>query len=289
MASYYHYTSIEGLKGIIENKSLRFTDCQFLNDTSEYTHIKSLLKKIKKTDDEKYPIFLDTIIEELSENYMKVKKEDGIYRAFRYFVFSTCKSSDSLPMWNYYTKDGKNYGYNIEIDVNDIAVPIGTELTYSPIIYLEAEKINKIKEILDTYYKKYIESKSNFNYENMYEAIQDCLRELERIRLCFKDECFKHEEEFRIIAMVPISFKSSSEEFKRGARYIFTPQNGVLRPQFEIKFNNHNESIIAINSITISPLVDFELAKKGLIYFFIQNEIKLDQSKIKKSKLPIRF
>lgn len=60
----YHYTSIEGLKGIIENKCVRFTDCQFLNDTSEYNHLKMLLKKIQEgcgCDDE-YNHFLGEVI-----------------------------------------------------------------------------------------------------------------------------------------------------------------------------------------------------------------------------------
>ena len=30
-----HYTSPEGLKGIIENRTLRFTDSEYLNDKSE--------------------------------------------------------------------------------------------------------------------------------------------------------------------------------------------------------------------------------------------------------------
>ena len=32
----YHYTSPEGLVSILNNKTFRFTDCQFFNDTLEY-------------------------------------------------------------------------------------------------------------------------------------------------------------------------------------------------------------------------------------------------------------
>jgi hypothetical protein len=35
----YHYTSPEGLMAILNAPSVRFTDCQYLNDKSEYTHI----------------------------------------------------------------------------------------------------------------------------------------------------------------------------------------------------------------------------------------------------------
>ena len=35
----YHYTSPEALVSILTNALIRFTDCQFMNDRSEYNHI----------------------------------------------------------------------------------------------------------------------------------------------------------------------------------------------------------------------------------------------------------
>lgn len=49
----YHYTSPDGLSGIIKNKSLWFTDCAYLNDMNEFNYIlEPLIKAWKKICDE---------------------------------------------------------------------------------------------------------------------------------------------------------------------------------------------------------------------------------------------
>ena len=48
----YHYTSADGLKSIIENKTLRFSDYRFLNDIDEIQYGKNIffnvISKLKK-------------------------------------------------------------------------------------------------------------------------------------------------------------------------------------------------------------------------------------------------
>jgi hypothetical protein len=41
----YHYTTAEGLKGIIESRCLWATNVNFLNDVSEYNHGMQILKE----------------------------------------------------------------------------------------------------------------------------------------------------------------------------------------------------------------------------------------------------
>ena len=42
----YHYTSADGLKSIIENKTIRFSDYRFLNDIDELEYGKKIFKQI---------------------------------------------------------------------------------------------------------------------------------------------------------------------------------------------------------------------------------------------------
>ena len=42
----HHYTSPEGMLSILQNRTLRFTDCQFFNDKLEYIYIKKPLCKV---------------------------------------------------------------------------------------------------------------------------------------------------------------------------------------------------------------------------------------------------
>lgn len=58
-----HYCSVEVLKNILETESLRFSDVRFLNDSTEFIEIISLLKNI--VEQGKYDIkFKDIVLDE---------------------------------------------------------------------------------------------------------------------------------------------------------------------------------------------------------------------------------
>lgn len=95
----FHYTSVSGLQGILGNKKLFFTDIRFLNDTKEIlTGLESFITSfnISTQKDRFYKL-----INDMNESY---------------FVCCFSLDGDSLPMWNYYTKEPNNQGYNIEFD-----------------------------------------------------------------------------------------------------------------------------------------------------------------------------
>src|SRR5260370_29584283 len=50
MASIFHYTNAEGLKGILSSKTLFATDCRFLNDTGEVGVIRNLVLPVLETE-----------------------------------------------------------------------------------------------------------------------------------------------------------------------------------------------------------------------------------------------
>ena len=116
----YHYTSPEGLVSILNNKTFRFTDCQFFNDKLEYNYIKRpLCAAINKV---KNKLLNKDLIEDVN-NWLTEKYEMTYYTdkfKMRYYVFSTSIKGDSLNMWNYYLKNGKYQGYNIGISLEKI-------------------------------------------------------------------------------------------------------------------------------------------------------------------------
>lgn len=94
----FHYTSIGGLQGILENKKIRFTNIRYMNDKDE------LLAGLESV---------------LKESDISGEKADNLRTAFQAeerqtFVCCFSIEEDSLPMWNYYTKETNSQGYNIE-------------------------------------------------------------------------------------------------------------------------------------------------------------------------------
>lgn len=98
--SIFHYTSIGGLQGILSNKTLRFTNIKYMNDKDEiFAGLDSILKELEPSDENR---------NKLCSAFMN--------NGTQTFVCCFSLEDDSLPMWNYYTKEVNNQGYNIEFD-----------------------------------------------------------------------------------------------------------------------------------------------------------------------------
>ena len=96
----YHYTSIGGLEGILTYKKLRFTNIKYMNDKDEIVAgLDSIAKACNASDEER-------------ENLLSA----FINHETQTFVCCFSLEEDSLPMWNYYTKEINNQGFNIEFD-----------------------------------------------------------------------------------------------------------------------------------------------------------------------------
>lgn len=128
----YHYTTFEGLKGILESKKLWLTDYQCTNDLSEFGYSKAIFLNRIKRGYEKWskekkisPLCikkLDSIIqEECTFLYETIKQQiDKIGGAY---LFSACvhksdfeRSHGLLSMWRGYGREG---GYALEIDFEE--------------------------------------------------------------------------------------------------------------------------------------------------------------------------
>ena len=272
----YHYTTPEGLLGILQEEevNLHFTKFTALNDKMEG---KVLQKR-----------FLD-IFERLYHDgkigKSELEKLEDCIRfdmgSFRYFingklvefnledtfVCSFSKAQDSLPMWNYYVKNGSYQGYNIGFKNPYICSRLSDErLIYDvfrlrPIIYSEKQ--------LEEFLRKYVDT-----IDWTTEDFQRCLMQI----LCngvleHKMECFSHEQEVRM------NYTASKEE-KKEIKY--KVKNGVLVPYLERLFDK-----ATIQEITVGPLIEQDLAVKNLREFLEQRGYS--DVDIKVSEIPIRY
>ena len=100
----YHYTSPDGILNILRDKTLWFTDCQYLNDIEEFIYIKEPFKeayeKITKERSEKRENLYDFIesffaspyevmgIRDINNQLDTSKKTIG-FKYHRYYVLCT--------------------------------------------------------------------------------------------------------------------------------------------------------------------------------------------------------
>ncbi len=125
--SVFHYTSIGGLEGILSSKTLRFTNIKYMNDKDEIT------------------AGLDSMVSACNGSLELKKQVEEAFLSSELQTFVCCFSleKDSLPMWNYYTKEVNSQGYNIEFDDKKLVESIlknnpalhGCELSFGKVDY----------------------------------------------------------------------------------------------------------------------------------------------------------
>src|SRR5271166_2048754 len=95
----YHYTSMEGLLGILESGTIWATDIRYLNDKSEMTHLWDLVKIHiqQKLEDEKTP----------DRDFLKELLTGG--GSLNVFVSCFSEDGDSLSQWRAYCPGGSGF------------------------------------------------------------------------------------------------------------------------------------------------------------------------------------
>lgn len=298
----YHYTSPEGLKSILDTSTFRFTDCEFLNDKSEYVYIeKPLFKALEKLEG-KIRDEVSSIIKRIYNNSFNVHEslydpESEVLHTYnaRYYAFCASNNSDLLNMWNYYVKNGSYKGYNIGFSTEKLLenlFEIGDhiEIFYGSISYSEEEQIDILTdyliEINNTLTNRLQEvdssvSEPELQMEIIYDSTeQDIYNRIQLYRLFFKDKAFIHENEYRFIIKAPTEVITDQQV---SIPYNVDLKNSIFSPFLEVNFDKD-----IIKSITVSPMIEYDITKYGLERYLKLKGYK-NVKEIKKSKVPIRF
>lgn len=285
----FHYTSPEGFQSILFSDSDKVTlwasryDC--LNDSSEGTIAEDVLMEVCVELKSNKEITLDQF-----ELFSKVKTartillniQDGDkIRLTRpdcnRFVCSFSKNRDSLAMWNYYSKGNKYEGFNIGFYPNCLKTTIESYFEaveavphIYPVIYSKDEQKSLIRALLlklKEFYHKDKESQIRCIIANR----------LLDWGLVFKNECFQHEEEVRVIIDV------AKREHNVPIQYRFN--SGFIIPYIELKVEKDD-----VSYVTFGPLHAKDLKNDQQVN--IMNEIlgKNDFcALVDYSKIPIRY
>lgn len=308
----YYYTSINGLKGILENKELWVTKSEFLNDPTEISYIKDVVDnvKYKKINN----IEIKKISKKINEFYdKKYRKNDNNKKDV--YVLSMSAEKDSLPMWRNYSEGD---GYNIQFNKRSLKSKFMEPQSYIPHTYGKVKYIDKkdkkgfiydlIKSIYESAEKCNV--KKDENYENI--VIETILANIRMIALFVKHTGFEYENEYRFV-FIPdfwkcnnVSSYSIQQDTKlnrdgnadenqnknrsytnENIEYDFRPSKGILIPFIKISIDkNNNEPLI--EKIFTSPTSDEILTKQGIEDFY---KLKYGDTKkidVQKSDIPLR-
>ena len=278
----YHYTSPLGLKSIIENKLLWFSNSEYLNDEQEICYafdlVKKVAKEIEKLDDS---VFIKWVIKYCNAG---ISKKNKFSEQESSFIACFSEQSDILSLWNQYTKNENSIGYSIGFDRTKLYECINKAYSTNfcartingKVIYDNNKQIELIKNALCDFNNKYSETKSSKTHnllKNYFGYLIDIYS------LFFKHPSFKDEKEYRIIII------ANNTQYGEDSKFLKTRcLNGFFIPYYEKKFNKD-----IINSITLSPNNKADIIKKSVRELLRINKYDIPDKKIKSSDIPLRY
>jgi len=298
----YHYTDLNGLKGIIENQSFLSSNSAYLNDKEEFYYGVKLFKTAISSyqysnSDEK------SIIEEISKE---------LNNKFESYHFVTCFSleGDLLSQWRAYANDGKGIaiGFNLK-KLIEAFEPKASGLLIEYDLEAQNQAVKIIVEKTIQFYSNTDRLKilKSFSSENLNTIIANEANEVFNKYIGqFKHNSFKEEREYRFDLSIDNDINKDRELSYRVGR------NNLLVPYLYLKTNyqeeielrkkgNPNESLEAIrkkvkqkikelpiSELVIGPSLDYHLNKKSIIGFLRKNGYA-NNIEIKQSKVPYRI
>jgi hypothetical protein len=208
----YHYTTLNGLQGIIKERALWFSHVSSLNDRLEIQYGRELIVNIirdfvVREEREDIRLFLQNLLTTV-QFFSKAW--------FETFVACFCESSNLLSQWRGYANKDGGYCLGFEFssstrtasDVHDLN--IGKDIILRKIIYTGENQSNLVKEYIENICqaaKKALDDELAGRYPDSKTYVPGVIafqasNILFDLLICFKHSAFFSEEEWRMVLLI---------------------------------------------------------------------------------------
>ncbi|GAB4271663.1 MAG: DUF2971 domain-containing protein [Candidatus Rifleibacteriota bacterium] len=260
----YHYTTQEGILGIISKREMWATQVHFLNDKNEIFLTFHLLKEELESQIQKShtPIHKRQL-KEIRE-FLDVMDQGHIC------IASFCEVGDLLSQWRGYGNLGK--GYAIGFDLKELTrIAKKHDFVLWPCVYDRELQKELVRFLIEIWCHKFSGKKT---------AKAQILKQIDadicHLAPIIKDESFSEEKEWRLVSST-ISPLSPRFAFRVGQYSLIPYYNFPI-----IDENNDN----CIDSIVVGPSPHQELACNSLLTFLESQ--RLSEVVVETSKIPFR-
>jgi len=265
----WHYTTPEGLTGIIESNSLWATDVFYLNDSMEFMHGINIAREIIKQkisslvgDEKKRLERFDTDLSFIGPDHKRPV-----------YVCSLSKAENELSQWRAYCRGG---GFSIGFPYQGLVDAIqGKHFEIKKCIY-DVSKQQIIDHLIVSQVMPYIENPKQFSQvpctEQMISSIvcggsNKFLWELYSACSTLKHSSFEREEEWRLVFDHRYAFEKG-ENGKNKIRPKFRTKNGLIIPYICITLPKSEDFWRKVR-IIIGP-TKYEKELKGSVHTLVR-------------------
>jgi hypothetical protein len=271
----YHYTSLEGLLGIISSQpqSIWATNILYLNDASELNYALKLLKK-QIRNFQKVPVnvfapggmFFQILMELIEgKNFIPTGP-------LGYYVCSFSQEEDLLSQWRGYCPKGTGVSLGFKFSkLKECAQRSG--FLIKRCIYKENKQLDQLRKFINSTSDQI---KSIMTEEKDKKLLLDFILKFMKLAPIFKHPKFEAEREWRIIAGLKSEVTKSIK---------FRPGQSMIVPYIEIPLPREGENLY-INKIVIGPTHEQNLSKASIEYLLRSKNVKFDE--VQYSTIPYR-
>ena len=259
----YHYTSTDGLIGIISNKEIWLGKIDDLNDITEINYgfdnvIMPAINVSSAISDKSKKKLIELIKLVRNKNFSLTKGNDAYKCDVNIFVFSTSTNGNAYTMWNNYTKNNNKAGYAISMDNTDVTKAIlsatdktsesdndiKTFLVSGKIVYSIEEQTKLVNQYLDLL-EYNLDGKTDEFKEIVYNSFVEGLLML---GLFMKDDEFSKEEEYRYAILLADEITDTDKSHKFYLKFINV--NGTVMSRLIVPFDSS-----LVKKIIASPYI----------------------------------
>jgi Protein of unknown function (DUF2971) len=251
-----HYTSASGLSGVLSSKSLWATHIRFLNDSKEFVHAVGLAREYLETLRSRPSMTTNGLLTDVLFGHLDAMLGNT-------WIVSFSENGDLLSQWRGYCPTG---GYVINFQPQRLEALAGQQqqrFILAKCTYSRDEQVTLVKSLIDATYESFKEYRApspNANLIEDYFCSKWFFPKMYRLGSLMKDPTFFEEKEWRLIGGLyqPHTIPS----YRCNAPLVIPHQ------VFNLALQGALDDVM--ESITIGPTFDQELAELGL-FFFKQN------------------
>lgn len=273
----YHYTDLEGLKGILTSRSFWFTHSSSFNDPSELVYGRALVADVLRAlEDEESDSAARKFLRKLSNL-------SAGFEALGYNVYavSFCESDNLLSQWRAYASRGQGFSIGIRLTSDTVFYErlhnrnSATHVVLRRIVYDRREQADIVSRyvaaVLESVKKARTRRERSGNIPEVWDSVvvMQTLNVLFDLMLSFKHPAFSEEREWRLIKVLQSEFKSELVRFRHG--------DGQLVPYIPIYLGETRQSqlFFPIVSIKVGPMLDESSWKQVLeVFAYSQGALK---------------
>ena len=231
----FHYTSAEGLCGIVSTGSIWATHASFVNDTSEQSYGQSLL-----------PVALDRLSAAGFEDVQRLLTpmlQSGI--GHDVYAACFCEYDDLLPQWRGYGADGSGYA----IGFPSASLSRDGAAALLPVAYGDEAVLLRFKRLVDwaIFKLRQFQIEDSLNQTSATDIITSLASSLYLLIVASKKAVFEYEKEWRLVHLMdrdpPIEYD------KIGIR----PIGGMLAPYLSLELPRMTDNALSISSVRCGP------------------------------------